>query len=98
MKKNSLSVKQVQKIASLANLALTHSEAEKIQKQLLESLDYIEILNSLDTNKIRPTNQVTGKENVTREDVVSPSLTQNKVLDQAGRKQNGYFKIKNIFE
>jgi len=96
MKKNLLSEEQVKKIAKLAGLTILDNEIEKFKKQLSNSLDYVAILNGLDTNKVLCTSQVTGKENVLREDETKPSFSQAEALSQAKEKQNGYFKVKNI--
>lgn len=96
-KKNKLSRKQVLHIAKLADLHLTEEEIKKFQKQLGDVLGYIDILNELDTKKVKPTSQVTGLENVFKKDEVKPSLTQEETLSNAKEKYKGYFKVKSIF-
>lgn len=88
----------VSHVAKLANLPLTEKEKEKFEKQLNDILSYIEKLNEVDTKNIDPTSQVTGLENVTREDNASPSLSQEEVLQNTPKKHNGFFKVKAIFE
>lgn len=96
-KKNKLSRKQVLHIAKLADLHLTEEEIKKFQKQLGDVLGYIDILNELDTKKVKPTSQVTGLENVFKKDEVKPSLTQEETLSNTKEKYKGYFKVKSIF-
>lgn len=96
-KKNKLSRKQVLHIAKLADLHLTEEEIKKFQKQLGDILGYIDILNELDTKKVKPTSQVTGLENVFKKDEVKPSLTQEETLSNTKEKYKGYFKVKSIF-
>ncbi|MBU3957016.1 Asp-tRNA(Asn)/Glu-tRNA(Gln) amidotransferase subunit GatC [Patescibacteria group bacterium] len=93
-----LSKDQVKHIAKLANLKLTSAEINKFQKQLSEVLEYVEQLNKLDTKKVEPTSQVTGLENVFREDEPKPSLSQEEVLSGAKNTEKGMFKVKAIFE
>ena len=57
----------VKHVAELANLTLSDAELKKFEKQLDETLAYIDNLNQIDTKNIEPTNQVTGMQNVTRE-------------------------------
>ncbi|MBI4096972.1 MAG: Asp-tRNA(Asn)/Glu-tRNA(Gln) amidotransferase subunit GatC [Candidatus Levybacteria bacterium] len=83
-------------VAKLANLNLKENETAKLEKQLSAVLDYIKKLSEVDTKNIEPTSQVTGLENVTREDTVSPSLPQEKVLSSAKTKHNGFFVVKGI--
>ncbi len=88
----------VNHIAKLANLTLEKDEVEKFQKQLSEVLDYISRLNELNTTDIEPTSQVTGLENVTRDDKIKPSLTQEEALSNAASQHNGLFRVKGVFE
>lgn len=96
--KNSLSVAEVKHVAHLANLELTDQEILKFQKQLSSVVDFIGKLDELDIKEVNPTSQVTGIENVFREDVVQKSLSQNEVLANAPSKYKGYFKVKAIFD
>ncbi len=89
-----LSDEEVRHIANLANLFLTEEEVKKFQKQLSETLKYVEVLNELKTDGIEPTSQVTGLENVTREDRVVPSLSQKKSLSSSSVVENTLFKTK----
>ena len=93
-----LSKDQVKHIAKLANLKLTSAEINKFQKQLSEVLEYVEQLNELDTKRVEQTSQVTGLENVFREDEPKPSLSQEEVLSGAKNTEKGMFKVKAIFE
>ncbi len=58
----------VLKLAQLARLDLDDDEVEGFRKELSEILQYVEQLSSLDVAGLKPTNQVTGLTNVTRED------------------------------
>jgi aspartyl-tRNA(Asn)/glutamyl-tRNA(Gln) amidotransferase subunit C len=86
----------IKQVAKLANLTLTSEEEEKFSKQLLETTKYIEGLNEVDTSGVEPTSQVTGLENITREDEVKPSLSQEKALKNASSTHNGFFKVKGV--
>jgi aspartyl-tRNA(Asn)/glutamyl-tRNA(Gln) amidotransferase subunit C len=91
-----LTQEQVQKIASLAQIQLTPAELEKYPKQLLAILEYVDILQNVDTKTIEPTAQVTGMTNRMRQDEVKPSLSQAEALANAPEKMRGYFKIKAV--
>lgn len=88
----------VSHIAKLANLPLKPQEKEKFEKQLSETLSYIEKLNTINTEGVEPTSQVTGLENVTREDEIKPSLTQNDALSNTKSQRNALFKVELILE
>ncbi len=83
-------------VAKLANLPLSPEEKKKFEKQLEETITYIESLNEVNTEGFEPTSQVTGLENVTREDEVRPSLSQEEALSNAKSTHNGFFKVKGI--
>lgn len=85
-------------IAKLANLPLLSTEIPNYKIELNEILNYIAILNEVDTTNIPETSQVTNLENVTREDKPAPSLSQDEALSNTKSKQNGLFKVKAIFE
>lgn len=83
-------------LARLASLSLTNQEKKKFEKQLGETLEYVKRLEAINTKNVEPTSQVTGLENVVREDEASPSLSQEDVLSNAKSKLNGFFKVKAI--
>lgn len=85
-------------VAKLANLPLTDEETAKFEKQLSAVLDYVKKLDEVDVSNIEPTSQVTGLENVSREDKSQPSLTQDEALSNAKAKHNGLFVVKGIFD
>lgn len=88
----------VSHIAKLANLPLSDEEKKKFEKQLAETLTYIKNLREVDTKKVKETPQVTGLENVLREDVAKPSLTQDQALQNAHKTEKGFFVVKAILE
>lgn len=88
----------VSHVAKLANLPLTDEEKKKFEVQLEETLAYVDQLKEIPTEKVPTTNQVTGLENITREDLVKPSLTQKQALKNAKSTKNGYFKVPAILD
>lgn len=88
----------VKHVAKLANLPITDEEEKKFETQLGETLSYIEMLQEVDTKDVKITNQVTGLENVFREDEVKPSLSQDEALKNSPATQNGFFKVAAILE
>lgn len=88
----------VKKVAKLANLPLRDEELKKFEEQLSSILDYINKLSEVDTKNTKETSQTTGLENVTREDEIAPSLSQEEVLANTKSKHNGLFKVKAILD
>jgi aspartyl-tRNA(Asn)/glutamyl-tRNA(Gln) amidotransferase subunit C len=85
-------------VAHLARLALTPEEEEKLGAQLGNILHYIEKLNQLDVSKVEPTSHAVPLVNVTREDAVRPSLSNEDALRNAPAKANGLFLVPKIVE
>lgn len=88
----------VKKVAKLANLPLTSEEEKKFENQLSDILQYVEVLNKVDTKDVRETSQVTGLENVSRSDETTPSLTQDEALSGTDSQHNGMFKVSAVLE
>lgn len=86
-------------VAKLANLTIPDSEVKKFEKQLEETLEYIQGLNEIKTENVEPTSQVTGLENITREDTLDSTRTfsQDEALSNTKSQQNGFFKVKGVF-
>lgn len=87
----------VDHVAKLANLKLTAAEEKAFEKQLGEVVNYISSLNKVKTDKVEPISQITGLENVSREDEAKPSLSQDDALKNAPKTHNGFFEVDAIF-
>lgn len=88
----------VKHVAKLANLNVTDEELGALEAQLESTLNYIEDLDQVNTDNINPTAHVTGLENVTREDEVRVSLSQEQALSNTTEKQNNLFMVKGILD
>ena len=97
-KNKKISKKEIIHLAKLAKLKLSNEEINCFQKQLSEILDYFNLLKKIDTQKTKPTSQITGLENVLCEDQTETSLSQTEALSASKSLHNDYFKVKNIFE
>lgn len=93
-----LSKKDVLKLAQLARLELSEEEQQSFTQEINEILKYVEQLQSVDVEGIEPTSQVTGLENVTRDDVISKNrLSQDDLLKNVPDiTDDGYIKVKRI--
>lgn len=71
---------EVLHLAQLSSLQLDDQEVVDLQIDIDLILGYVEQLRELDTSAIEPTYQVTGLQNVWREDIVKASLVERQVL------------------
>jgi len=86
----------VEYVAKLARIALTPAEVERLGAQLGTLLEYVGTLERLPTADVAATAQVIASTNVTREDVVQPSLPREVVLAAAPQRQGSYFRVPRI--
>lgn len=95
-----LSSADIDHLARLANLPLSKEEAEKLKKQVGITVQYVSQLQTLPTDDVIETSQVTGLENVYREDEVDASrtFTQEQALGNSKRTHNGFFVVDAVFE
>jgi aspartyl-tRNA(Asn)/glutamyl-tRNA(Gln) amidotransferase subunit C len=87
---------QVERIAKLARISLSPEETEKMSVELGQILEFVEQLQAVDIEGVEPTDQVTGLEDVWREDVVRPSLPREELLSNAPAQKDGYIVVKRV--
>lgn len=61
---------EVKHLANLSNIFLSESEVENLRGDLEKIVNYIELLNELDTESVEPTYSVSNNVNVWREDEI----------------------------
>ena len=88
---------QVIRLAALSKLHLTESEIKKFQAELSRILDYVDMLENVDVSGLEPTYQVTGLENVMREDeVVIQQASPDELLKLLPDKKDRFIKVKRM--
>ena len=92
----SLTIADVEHVASLARLGLSDDETERMREQLSSILEHIAVLQEIDTDRIPPTAQVNALANVLRDDVVRPSLSQEAVLANAPQSRDGFLEVRAV--
>lgn len=84
-----LTREEVLKVSKLAKLEFTNEEIEKYQQELNEILNYIDMLDELDTENIKPLSQINNDTNNLKEDEVKPSLLVEDALKNAPETVDG---------
>lgn len=92
MSSSKISLDQLRHIAHLARLEIKPEKENELADQLSETASYIDVLGQLDTKNVEPTYQTNHLKNVTREDIIRESLSQEDALREAKDTYNGYFK------
>lgn len=94
---STISTDDVRHLAALSNLQLSDDEVTALQLDLGNILTYIEQLGSLDTSHVEPTYQVTGLENVWRDDTVQEStVTREDLLALAPEQADQSVKVPKV--
>lgn len=89
----------VLKLAQLARLRVSDDEVAEFQQELEEILHYVEQLNDVDVSGLQPTSQVTGLENVTRDDeVLHYGYEPADLLKNVPAVENNQIKVKRMIE
>lgn len=100
MKKTShitLTISDVEHIASLVQLSLSPEEKERFAKELTDTLGHIENLDELDTSAVEPTYQTSGLTNkYNSESMGERTLPVDKALQNAPNKKDSLFKIQGM--
>lgn len=91
-------VLDIRAVARLARLELTEEEAARYGAQLTDLLRYVEQLREVDVTGIEPTAHALPRVNVTRPDVVQPSLPLEEVLRNAPARSQDLFRVPKIVE
>lgn len=95
---NIISDETIEYVGILAKLELSEEEKEQAKKDMGNMLDYIDMLNSLDTEGVEPMSHVFSVHNVFREDVVVNGDERDKILANAPEKKDGAFKVPKTVE
>ncbi len=98
--KSSITVTDIAHIAKLANVPVTNEQAEDLTKQVGVTVEYVSQLSNVDTEGVIETSQVTGLENVLREDEIDTTrmFSQEEALANAKRTYNGFFVVDAVLD
>ena len=96
--KESISFEKTQRIAKMASLELSEADVKQFQEELSETINYIDMLSEVNTEKVTPTSQVTSLTDVFRDDKTVPSLSQEQALSNAKETIDGYFVTERVIK
>ena len=88
---------EIIRVAELARIDMPETEAVATADEVSSILSFVDILQSVDTEGVKPTSQVTTLSDVWREDlVVSCDVPQAELLANAPMQEAGYIKVKKV--
>ena len=85
-------------MAVLARLKLTEAELDALTRQMGQILEYVEVLNEVDTSDVEPMAHAVDLANVFREDEERPSLSREDALSNAPKTNGKCFVVPQILE
>jgi len=88
--------KLVKEIATLARLDLSQEETEMFVSQFKDILDYVSILNEVDTENVPPAYLSAANKTMIREDVIEESVPTKDFLANAPQSKDGYIVIPRV--
>ncbi len=89
---------EVDHVAALARLALDEDERERIVHDLAGILEHVEEIAALDLADVPPTSHPLPLVNVTRPDVVGPTVSRDEVLASAPDVEDRRFRVPRILD
>lgn len=92
----SVSLDEVRHLAALSEIQLSDSELESLATDIDNIVGYINQLDELDTDQVEPTFQLTGLQNVWRDDKIEPQLSREKLLNLAPDTEDNQVKVPKV--
>ncbi|GJM60314.1 Asp-tRNA(Asn)/Glu-tRNA(Gln) amidotransferase subunit GatC [Persicobacter diffluens] len=88
----------LKKLAHLARLDFDASASEKMAKDLSGILDWVEQLNEVDTEGVKPLTNMSQEINAYRQDVVGNHLEREKGLKNAPDQDGEFFRVPKVLD
>ena len=94
----SLSVDQVRWVAHLARLELAEDEINALTRDLTAIVDYVNQLQSVNTDGVEPLAHAVSLTNVFRDDAPVPSLNVDQALANAPQRKDQYYAVPAVLD
>jgi len=88
----------VRRIATLARIRVKEEELDQLAGELSSILNWIEMLNEVDTSGVEPMTSVEQMEMKKRDDVVTDGFCPDDVLANAPRREGNFFAVPKVVE
>ena len=93
-----LDTNTINKIAKLARIRLSDEEAKDLLKDLNSILDWVEQLNEVNTDSVKPLTNISSSILPKREDEAKDVNTADEILENSPDKLEGYFAVPKVVE
>ena len=92
-KKQKVSQKEVEKIASLSRLSLSKEELSSHTEDMNNILDYMDLLNEVDTENVDELVNVHDMKSTLRDDTFDASLSKESVINNSPKSSKDYIQV-----
>ena len=94
----SVDVTTVKKVASLARIAISDEDAQRLAPELSNILGWIEQLGEVDTSGVEPMTAVISNHLRLRDDVVDDGGIREALMTNAPQAEHGFFTVPKVIE
>ena len=89
---------KIKHTAKLARISLNEKQTESLSKDLSNIFNFIEKLNKIDTENIKPLTSILDHTLRTREDKITDGGIKNNILENAPNKNEEFFVVPKVIE
>ena len=93
-----VSEKEVHYVANLAKLKLSNEETQNLAADMNKILEYMELLNEVDTSDVEPLEHVVEMESRLRSDIAKEPISHQDALKNAPDADSDYFRVPRVIE
>jgi aspartyl-tRNA(Asn)/glutamyl-tRNA(Gln) amidotransferase subunit C len=93
-----ITTEEIRHLALLTRINMTEEEVDIMRGQMSDILNSIQVLNQVDTEGVEPTAHSSGVDSVLREDESRPSIPIEDALSNAPNVQDGFIRVRAVFE
>ena len=94
----SIDKNQVKKVAKLSRISLDDKNLDSLSNDLASILKFVEQLNKLDTNNVKPLNSIVDKSLEARKDKVNDGKIKEEILKNSPDKNEDFFIVPKVVE
>ena len=94
----SIDKNQVKKVAKLSRISLDDKNLESLSNDLASILKFVDQLNKLDTNNVKPLNSIVDKSLEARKDKVNDGKIKEEILKNSPDKNEDFFIVPKVVE
>ena len=96
--KKNIDLHTLKKLGKLSRLDIDDKNSKKLIDDLNQIIGFIDQLNEVNTDNVKPLSSVTGHDLPLRDDIVNEGGINNDILNNAPEEKSGYFVVPKVIE